>query len=462
MAGNRTVNPDPVTNHKKQELNTKALLALMLSVAMVTIDISLTSTAVPAIANGLGVSPAQTIWVINIYYLTVVASLLPLGALGEIIGHRRVFLVGLGIFALGALASGLSETLTALMGARGLQGIGSAAVSATTPALIKTLYPADRLGRGLGLYAMVVGVAFTAGPTMVSVVLSVANWPWLYLGTLPFILLAMALAIKGVPNTDRANRAFDPVAALLCALLFAALLTALSSLGHLKPFALMAGLLAAAVFGYSLARRESGKQAPILAVDLFRIRLFALSSMTSITAFVVQALVFVVLPLLFTINLGFSEVQAGLLITPWPAALAIMNGISGRLCEHIKPGVLGAIGMGVVAIGLVLMANLPVAPTAWDIAWRLALCGVGFGLFQSPNMVALMNSAPKDRSGSAGGMLALSRLLGQAIGAAAVAFCLSAFGDNGIEIALWVGVAAAAASATVSAIRMTRFAQLSK
>ncbi|HEY7804547.1 MAG TPA: MFS transporter, partial [Orrella sp.] len=312
--------PDPVTNHQTHALNLKALLALMLSVAMVTIDISLTSTAVPAIASGLGVSPAQTIWVINIYYLTVVASLLPLGALGEIIGHRRVFLVGLGIFALGALASGLSESLTALMGARGLQGIGSAAVSATTPALIKTLYPSDRLGRGLGLYAMVVGVAFTAGPTMVSGVLSVANWPWLYLGTLPFILLAMALAIKGVPNTDRADRAFDPVAALLCALLFAALLTALSSLGHLKPLALMAGLIAAAVFGYSLARRESGKQAPILAIDLFRIRLFALSSMTSITAFVVQALVFVVLPLLFTINLGFSEVQAGLLITPWPAA----------------------------------------------------------------------------------------------------------------------------------------------
>jgi DHA2 family multidrug resistance protein-like MFS transporter len=327
-------------------MNTKALIALMLSVAMVTIDISMTSTAVPAIASGLASSPAQTIWVINIYYLAVVASLLPLGALGEIMGHRRVFLTGLGVFLLGAVASGLSDSLTALMAARGLQGIGSAAISATTPALIKTLYPADKLGRGLGLYAMVVGVAFTAGPTLVSAVLSVTDWHWLYLGTVPLISLALILSILGVPNTPRAQRAFDPVAAVLCALMFAALLTALSSLGHLKLLLLSLGLLGTVVFGYGLARREAGKPAPILALDLFRTRLFALSSVTSITAFVVQALVFVVLPLLFTINLGFSEVQAGLLITPWPAALVITNGISGRLSEHIKPGILGAVGMG--------------------------------------------------------------------------------------------------------------------
>ena len=431
----------------------------MLSVAMVTIDISLTSTALPAIAASLNESPASTIWVINIYYLTVVASLLPLGALGEIVGHRRVFLMGMVVFAIGALASGLSDALVALMASRGFQGIGAAAISATTPALIKTLYPPEKIGRGLGLYAMVVGVAFTAGPTMVSAVLSVASWPWLYLGTLPLILLALFLALKGVPNTPRAARAFDPIAAVLCALMFVALLTAISNASHLRLIPMTVGAAATLLFGYALAQRERGKAAPVLALDLFRIRLFALSSLTSITAFVVQALVFVVLPLLFTINLGFSEVQAGLLITPWPAALVIMNGISGRLSEHIKPGVLGAIGMGTVAVGLSLVATLSASPSAWDIGWRLAICGVGFGLFQSPNMVALMNSAPKDRSGSAGGILATSRLFGQSLGAAAVAFCLSAFGNDGIEIALWVGVAASATSATVSAIRMTKFVQ---
>lgn len=428
----------------------------MLSVVVVTIDISLTSTAIPAIAQGLGQSPASTIWIINAYYLAVVASLLPLGALGEIVGHQRIFSAGLLVFAFGALASGMSDSLATLMLARGLLGIGAAAVSATTPALIRALYPSAQIGRGLGLYALVVGVAFTAGPTVVSAVLSVADWQWVYLANAPFALLALALVRASLPDTERARRQFDPTAAVLCALMFAAVMLALSGIGHLKWGQMILGLAAAIGLGVHLVRREMGNPAPILGLDLFRIRLFALSSLTSITAFTVQALVFVVLPLLLTIELGFSPVEAGLLITPWPAALAIVNGISGRLSEHVAPGLLGAVGMATVATGLALMANLPQSPDAFDIGWRLVVCGVGFGLFQSPNMVAMMNSAPRNRSGSAGGILATSRLLGQSIGAAAVAFCLTMFEDNGIQTAIWVGTAAAALSATISAMRLTR------
>jgi MFS transporter, DHA2 family, multidrug resistance protein len=450
--------PEPEQHAHTARIDPRALLALMISVVVVTIDISLTSTAVPAIAQGLGQSPASTIWIINAYYLCVVASLLPLAALGEIIGHKRVFTVGLGVFALGALASGLSESLTALMLSRGLLGMGAAAVSATTPALIKALYPPTQIGRGLGLYALIVGLAFTAGPTAVSAVLSIASWHWIYLANAPFALLALLLVRGGLPETERATRTFDPIAAMLCALMFAALLAALSSLGHIKWLAVGISTAVGLVLAYALMRREAGNPAPILGIDLFRIRLFTLSSLTSITAFTVQALVFVVLPLLLTIELGYTPAEAGLLITPWPAALAIVNVISGRLSEHIKPGVLGAIGMAIVAVGLLQVATLPPAPDAFDIGWRLVVCGVGFGLFQSPNMVAMMNSAPKARSGSAGGILATSRLLGQSIGAASVAFCLTSFAQHGIAAALWVGIAAATLSAAVSAIRLTKWA----
>ncbi len=446
------------TDNSAPRLDLRTLASLLLGAVVVTIDISLTSTAIPAIAQSLDISPASTILIINAYYLTVIAALLPLGALGEIVGHRRIYLAGLMVFGIGALASGMADSLTTLMATRGLQGIGAAAVSATTPALVKAAYPPDKIGRGLGLYAMVVGVGFTAGPTLVSAVLSVAQWPWLFLGTVPLIVVTLLLARNGLPQTDRAQRPFDPIAAVLCSLLFAALLTAVSSLGHLQLIPVVVGAVAAWVLGVALKRREAGKTAPILAVDLFRIRLFALSSVTSITAFTVQALVFVVLPLLLTLQLGFTPVQAGLLITPWPAALALMNGVSGRLSERITPGLLGAVGMTIVALGLLLLATMADSAQAWDIVWRLTVCGIGFGLFQSPNMVALMSSAPKDRSGSAGGILATSRLFGQSLGAATVAFCLSAFGNEGIGIALWVGVGAAALSASVSALRLTRLA----
>lgn len=445
-----------------QKLDLKALASLLLGVIVVTLDISLTSTAIPAIASGLNATPAKTIWIINTYYLTVIAALLPLAALGEIFGHRRIFLAGLAVFTLGCLASGLSDTLPALMVGRGLLGLGSAAVSATTPALIKALYPPDKLSRGLGLYAMVVGVAFTAGPTVTSAVLSVASWPWLFFANAPVALVALAFALLGLPPTSKNQRnirPFDPLAALLCALMFAALLTAISSLGHLNVVPMLIGLAATLLFGYSLKRREAGRTAPVLAVDLFRIRLFTLSAVTAISSFTVQGLVFVVLPMLFMFNLGYSQVDAGLLITPWPATLAVMTFISAPLCDRVSPGALGCVGMLIVAIGLALLANLPPDLTAFDIGWRLVLCGIGFGLFQSPNMVALMNSAPKERSGSAGGILATSRLLGQSIGAASVAFCLSVFVEQGIEAALWLGVAAAVVAALVSGSRMTQFAK---
>lgn len=448
-----------------QTTDPRAVLSILLGVTVVTLDISLTSTAIPAIASALGTSAASTIWIINIYYLAVIAALLPLAALGEIFGHRRIFISGLLLFSVGSIASGLSDSLPWLMAGRGLLGLGSAAVSATTPALIRAIYPANKLARGLGLYAMVVGVAFTAGPTATSAVLSVAHWPWLYFSSASVALIALVFAARGVPATSRNVRPFDPVAALLCALTFASLLTALSSMAHLKWTPVLIALCTTLIFGAWLRRREAGRSSPVLALDLFGIRLFTLSAITAIGSFTVQGLVFVVLPLLFMFNLGYTQVQAGLLITPWPATLALMTFIAAPLSERVSPGTLGGIGMLLVATGLALLAGLSTAAateattTAFDIVWRLVLCGIGFGLFQSPNIVALMSSAPRERSGSAGGILATARLLGQSIGAAIVAFCLSVLHDQGIQAALWIGVGAATLAAFVSFLRITRFAK---
>src|SRR5690606_33745662 len=154
-----------------------------------------------------------------------------------------------------------------------------------------------------------------------------------------------------------------------------------------------------AVCGYCLRRREAGIAAPILAADLFQIRLFMLSAATAMCAFAVQGLVFVMLPFLFQFQLGYSQVQAGFLITPWPATLAFMTLIAPPLVNRISPGTLGGVGLMILAVGLALLTTLSAPASVHDIAWRLILCGVGFGLFQSPNMVALMSSAPRHRSG---------------------------------------------------------------
>lgn len=436
-------------------MNNRAVISVLIGVTISTCDISLTNTTLPTIARELGIAPAASIWVVNVYYLTVLAALLPLGALGEIYGHRRVFLGGLLMFVIGSIASGLAWSLASLVAARAVLGLGAAAISAVTPALIRFLYPPQRLGRGLGIYAMVVGVALTAGPTLASAILSFGGWQAIFLINVPFGLFAATLALFFVPETTRNVRRFDVVSAALCSGLFFFLLMALSTLSHRVDWRLVlaSGLIGIGC-GYGLLRRERGHPAPILALDLFRIPLFSLSSATAISAFAIQGLVLIALPFLLQLSIGYSQVEAGFLLTPWPATLALMTFIAGPLSDRVSPGLLGGVGLLVAASGLIALALLPPHASVLDVVWRQVLCGIGFGFFQSPNMKALMSSVPLNRSGGAGGILAASRLLGQSIGAALVAICLYLFGVPGLAIAISLGAGLAVCGSAFSFLRM--------
>ena len=149
-----------------------------------------------------------------------------------------------------------------------------------------------------------------------------------------------------------------------------------------------------------------------------------------------------------------SETTTGFLMTPWPIAIAVMAPLSGRLSDRYAPGLLGGIGLVLLAAGLVLLGLLPAKPEIADIVWRMALCGAGFGLFQSPNNRTMMGAAPKARSGAASGMLSTARLTGQATGTAIVALLLARFDIEGAELALFVAAAAAAIGSGVSLLRL--------
>jgi DHA2 family multidrug resistance protein-like MFS transporter len=431
-----------------------AVLAVQLGITIVTLDISLTSTALPTIAPGIGVDAATTIWIVNVYFVCVLAALLPLAALGEIFGHRRIFFSGLLVFAVGALICGLSSSLPTLCLGRAIVGFGTAAVSGTAPALIRAIYPAEKLAQGLGLYALVVGVAFTTGPTATSVVLALADWPWLFFTSVPTALVACALAARGLPQTERNVRPFDGISAVLCAATFTLILLGIAGITRIAAQWVMLAFVTGAALGYALLRWESTRPAPILAVDLFRLPLFSLSSATSVCSFVIQGLVLVALPFLFHSVMGYSQVEAGLLITPWPAALALMPLVAAPLANRIAPGLLGGVGLIVLACGLVSLAILPLDASKLEISLRLAFCGVGFGLFQSPNMLALLSSAPRNRSGGASGILAASRLFGQAIGASVVAICLTLDPAKGVLSAIWVGAGFAVLGSAFSLLRL--------
>jgi len=322
-------------------------------------------------------------------------------------------------------------------------------------ALLRHIYPSKMLGRGLGYNSLVVGLAFTLGPTAASAILSVATWHWLYLINVPLGLLALALGVRSLPVLPITGHAFDRLAALLCAGLFALLVLGLGTAVHGAQGALTLGLIAVALLcGTLLLRRQAGHPAPMLALDLFKRPVFALSSLTAICAFSAQGLAFVSLPFLLQAVLGHSQVETGFLMTPWPAVVAVMALVAGRLADRVSLGLLCGIGLLMLSLGMAALATLDTGASAFDIGWRMALCGAGFGFFQSPNLKALMTSAPLARSGGASGIVAISRLLGQTLGASLVALCFHLFMASGPHSALWLGCAFALVGSVASGLRL--------
>ncbi len=432
-----------------------AVLTIALGIVMAVMDSAIANVALPTIGVDLQADPALSIWIVNGYQLAVTISLLPLAALGDIVGYRRVYVGGLIVFTIASLLCAVSHSLPMLAVARVLQGFGGAGIMSVNSALIRFIYPHSQLGRGLSLNTLMVAVSAAAGPTVAAGILSLATWPWLFAINIPFGLVSVVIALRTLPFTPRAGHAFDIPGAVLVALMFALLIGSIDAFGHGESFLPFAGeLVLTAAIGWMMVRREHQAAAPMLPVDLMRIPAFTLAIATSICSFVGQMLALVSLPFLFQSGMGFTAVETGLLITPWPIAIALVSTFAGRLADRYSAGLMGGLGLIVFAAGLLALALLPAHASVPDIVWRMVLSGVGFGLFQSPNARAMIAAAPLARSGGASGMLGVARLLGQTIGAALVALVFLRVPLHGTVTALYVGVGFALLAALVSSLRL--------
>jgi DHA2 family multidrug resistance protein-like MFS transporter len=446
----------PVRDGLPCERRRFAVAAIFTAVAMASLDTAIANIALPAIAADLHVSPADVVWVVNVYQIALVATLLPLGALGEIVGHERIYLGGLLLFTLASLGCACAWSLDSLLVARTLQGLGASGIMSVNTALVRFVYPSRLQGRGFGHNALVVATAFTLGPTIASAILAVGTWPWLFAVNLPFGMIAIAVGWKTLPATPRAVHAFDFPGALLAACCLGLFIVGIGSAAHkAHPALVVLELVGALLFGFVLTRRQADHPAPMLPIDLFRRAMFALSAATSVCAFAVQGLAFVSLPFYFEDVLQRSQVETGFFMTPWPLVVAIMAPIGGRLSDRVAVGILGSVGLALLGTGMVLLSLLPATPGIADIVWRMVICGIGFGLFQTPNLRALMSSAPPQRSGSASGIVATSRLTGQTVGAALAALCFGLAGRDGATLALALGAGFAALGCVMSVLRLT-------
>jgi len=432
-----------------------AMLTITLAVTMAVLDGAIANVALPTIAVDLQSTPVDSIWVVNAYQLAVTISLLPLASLGDNFGYRRVYKVGLAVFTVGSLGCALSGSLSMLIAARVLQGFGAAGIMSVNGALIRYIYPRSQLGRGIGTNALVVATSSALGPTVASGILSLASWPWLFAVNVPIGVVAFVIAIRSLPANPRTIHPFDGISAGLSALTFGLLVFGVDGLGHSDNWWIQTSELAVALLaGVLLVRRQLSLASPLLPVDLLRIPVFGLSIGTSICSFAAQTLAFVSLPFYFHSSLGRDAVATGLLMTPWPLATAVVAPIAGRLSDRYPSGLLGGIGLAILAVGLTMLAGLPEHPETFDVIWRMAVCGVGFGFFQSPNSRTIISSAPRERSGGASGMLSTARLLGQTMGAAMVSLFFGIYPQHSTTLAILTAAAVAAVAAGVSFLRL--------
>lgn len=432
-----------------------AITTILIGIVLSVLSEGIAITALPTISGALGVSVSDSIWVINAYQVAVIATLFPLASLGEILGFRAVYRTGLLVFVVGALGCTMADSLLTLTLARAVQGLGAAGVMSVNLALVRFIYPTRQLGRGVGLNALFVAMSSAAAPSVASALLLLGPWNWLFAINIPMGLLGLFMAWRFLPETPASRQRWDVPSAVLNALTFGLLVVGLRAFdggqgGLLVPLA----LAGSAVSALLLVRRQAGMTVPMLPVDLLRLPVFALSIATSACAFAGYAIAIVAMPFFLVHDLGRAQVEVGLLLTPWPLAVAVAAPLSGWLADRVaSPAVLGSVGMAVFAGGLALLATLPADPSNLDIVWRTTLCGFGFGFFQSPNNKLLITSAPKERSGGVGGIQSTARLLGQTLGAVTVGLMFAHAPDHGAVIAFGVASACGVVACITGGLR---------
>ena len=434
-----------------------AIVAVAFGVSVSVVDSVIANVALPTLAAEFGISSANSVWIVNAYQLALITTLLIFSNMGDIIGYRRIYISGLVLFTAASAGCALSSTFVSLIAWRAVQGIGAAAITSVNTTLIRIIYPRHMLGRGMGINATVVAVSSVAGPSVAAAILSVTTWHWLFAVNLPIGLVAFVLSCRFLPqNPVRVEgRRFDWRSGVMCALSFGLAMACVEGYSH--SMAIHAWIVMAAVtvvVAWRFVKDQLHKTMPILPFDLLKIPIFSLSIVTSICSFTAQMLAMVSLPFILQHSMGYDAVSTGLIFTAWPMVIMVVAPVAGVLAEHIHAGYLGLTGLLVMTAGLVMLGLLPAEPSDFDIIWRLVVCGMGFGLFQSPNNSIMIASAPQHRSGSASGMLATARLTGQTAGAALVAFFFHWHGGETTMTPLFVAAAFAFLGALLSASRI--------
>jgi len=285
-----------------------------------------------------------------------------------------------------------ADSFAVLLVLRIFQAFAASAVLSVSAAMVRSIYPERQLGRGLAINTLTVSAAGVAAPVLGGLVLAVAPWPWVFAAAAPFALLSLLATPDSIGGLQFAIQGAPP--------------------------AVVAAMIGSGVIiGIVFVRHQLRQAHPIMPVDLLRKPVFALSVIGSLTGFTAVMVLLLSLPFSLQHDLGFSPTEVGAVIGWWPLTMLLVGPLAGILSDRIPPGLMGGIGMLIATSAFLSFLFLPAHPGFWDLAVRIAFCGLGFGLFFSPNTRLMLGSAPAERVASVGGWIATTRLTGQTLGA---------------------------------------------
>lgn len=426
-----------------------AVAVLLLTLVLVVLDGSIVNVALPTITASLRASPSDAVWVISSYQLAILIALLPCGVIGEMLGARRVFLTGVTLFTLASAACAFSASLPMLIAARATQGLGAGAIMALSIMNLRYSVPQRLLGTIIGINAMTIAIASAAGPGIAGAILAVAPWPFLFAVNIPLGIIVL-MSGAALPPTKGVARRLDVKAVAANTLMFAFFFLGAGRIAH-SPVAGALLVAASIVCLLALLRIERESATPLLPTDLFAAAAFRFAVMASVCCFTGTMLSFIAAPFYLQHNLGMTATEAGLYMMSWPAAVALIAPISGRLADRVKTAWLCATGGALLAIGLTAIGLLPPDPHGTSFVIGAVVAGLGFGMFQTPNNRILLLSAPKARSGAAGAMQGTARLTGQTLGGIAMSLIFAVAPlASAPEVALLLAAAFAGFAAVIS------------
>jgi EmrB/QacA subfamily drug resistance transporter len=411
-----------------------AMGILCLGALMIVLDITIVNVALPSIRASLGFSETSLAWVVNIYMLIFGGFLLLGGRLGDLYGHRRLFLAGLTVFTLASLACGIADTRAFLIAARGVQALGGAVVDAVALSLIVNLFPetADRT-KAMGVYGFVCSGGGCIGALLGGVLTGTFNWHWIFLVNVPVGALVFALCWKLVPahaGEDDAPRHLDLGGAVTVtgALLLAVYATINGNQVGWASVQTLSLMLAAVVVFVVFILMESRVRVPIVPLGLFRLRNLSVACLTGILWSAGMFSWFFLSALYMQQVLGFTPWQIGLAFLPANIIMAVFSlGVSARLVIRFGIRRPLAAGLLIAAAGLLLFARAPLNGSLLrDVIPGMLLLGLGGGIAFNPVLMAAMSEVPHEESGLASGVVNTAFLLGGSLGLAALASVASA------------------------------------